>query len=133
MTRTDTHIDRGLSLAAEGNLNGLKALPNVISEINTCNAHGHTMLISACRAGQLAVVKWLLDNGADPNVTNFKGTTPLMYAKTAAFASGRCDVMDALLAAGADVDAVDNEGLTALDYTRARAEFIISYLLEKGT
>jgi len=59
-----------------------------------------------------AIVKMLLERGADANVGDAGGNTPLMAA-----ASHGCDrgVMRALIAAGARVDAVGKTGLTAFE------------------
>jgi len=41
---------------------------------------GNTALHIACHRGYLDIVKHLLDNGADKNVTDNDGDTPLHYA-----------------------------------------------------
>lgn len=55
-------------------------------------------------------VRYLLQNGADPNVTNKKKVTPLMAATQLSFAEGA----EALLAYKAKVDAQNSFGETAL-------------------
>ena len=132
MTRSAETVDDMLLLITQGDLAILKQDWPGALDVNTRGAKGWTPLIAACRGGHKAIVFWLLEKGADPNLSNAKGTTPLMYAKTAAFGSGDPAIMDALLAAGARIDAVDHSGQTALDYTRQRAEFLINYFEEKG-
>lgn len=89
---------------------------------------GRTPLMEACRSGDLSAVTRLIAEGADVNAANRNGTTPLMYAKTAAFGSGDLRIMQALMAAGADVAARDHVGKTALDYTRERAALVTAFL-----
>jgi hypothetical protein len=64
------------------------------------------------KAETKAVVKMLLERGADANAGDANGNTPLMAA-----ASHGCDreVMRALIAAGAKVDATSKTGLTAFE------------------
>jgi ankyrin repeat protein len=71
---------------------------------------------------------FLLMQGADPNKTNANGTTPLMFAKTAAFTYGDCEGMRILLEAGADKNARDKSGLTALEYTVRNAGMVREFL-----
>ena len=87
-----------------------------------------TPLMDACRAGNIEEVRRLLAEGADPNARNANGTTPFMYAKTAAFGSGDMTIMRMLVAAGADVGAKDRFGRTALDYAKANAARVIGFI-----
>ena len=56
-------------------------------------------------------VRDLIDRGADPNLRNWRGETPLHRA---AIRNPDLDVHRALIAAGADVNARDDTGATAL-------------------
>jgi ankyrin repeat protein len=49
-------------------------------DVNAQDDHWGTALHVAVQTGQLAVIKMLLDKGADPNVKNHKGFTPLELA-----------------------------------------------------
>jgi ankyrin repeat protein len=87
---------------------------------------GATPLLRAAKAGDVAAVKLLLAHGADPNLPNRHGVTPVMAAagldsneidtrgkfKTQQEAS---ETIELLVKAGADVNAVENRrGQTAL-------------------
>ena len=67
-------------------------------------------LISAARAGDLALVEALLDQGTDIEVRDDIGRTALMYAST----MGRAAVVETLLDRGAALEARDNSGWSAL-------------------
>lgn len=72
-----------------------------------------------------AVVKLLLQAGAEVDARNLNGDTPLHYAASL----GRMEVMPLLLKAGADVNALDRNGHTALDNCKPQA---CEILLEHG-
>lgn len=69
-----------------------------------------TCLQVAAHQGQMAVVKKLLEMGADLNIKDDVGDTALHYA---AFGS-HSGIMDVLLGAGADINAVNHSMCTAL-------------------
>lgn len=120
--------DEVIALAGAGDVAGLAEALDLGSDPDARGARGWTPLIAAARNGHIEVVDLLLGRGVSPDRTNPNGTTPLMYAKTHAFASGDFSVMDALLKAGADINAVDAAGLTVLDYTEDRSAALIAWL-----
>lgn len=73
----------------------------------------------------------LLRAGADPNMADSNGRTPLIHAS---IGNGRLvQTVPQLLLFGADINHRDNKGKTALDYALESAEDeIASYLLEMG-
>ena len=86
---------------------------------------GSTPLLRAAKAGDVAAVRLLLDHGANPNLANIQGVTPLMAA--AGLGSNEIDTrgrfktqpeqvasIDLLVKAGAEVNAQDRNGQTAL-------------------
>jgi len=70
----------------------------------------------AAYRNDLAAVRRLLDEGADPNAANRFGVTPLHEAATV----GNAEMLEAMLSAGGDANAVFGEGETVL-MTAARA------------
>lgn len=80
---------------------------------------GWTPLTAACYYGYPDVVRLLLQNGADPNVHDLNGGTPLMKAVTlgtyenkSAILAHKADIVQLLLAAGADPNVKDSFGDT---------------------
>ncbi len=69
-----------------------------------------TGLFLAAGYGHHAVVKMLLNAGADPNVRAYNGKTPLINASGA----GHESVIDTLIASGADVNAVTDNNDSAI-------------------
>jgi ankyrin repeat protein len=94
-------------------------------------ATGYTALIAAGEAGNLEVVKLLLEKGADPNRRMVMGFTPLMMATQ----RGDVEAMRLLLAKGADLESREMRNATALILAASSDQAspeVIQLLLEKG-
>ena len=89
------------------------------------DSSGTTRLHKAAEYGQLSVVKFLLDNGADVNARSHFGYTPLHTAVL----SGRKNIVEVLLSRGAKVDVQDKEGKAPLHYAAERGYKAIAELL----
>ena len=97
-------------------LDKLPALLKNIAGINDRNERGWSPLIVAAYNGNFKVVEELLRLGANPNETNYKRTSALMYAKDHALKSGDKSIFDLLLKAGASLDHKDDSGKTLHQY-----------------
>ncbi|WP_264392688.1 ankyrin repeat domain-containing protein [Porphyrobacter sp. ULC335] len=74
-------------------------------------------------------IRFLLQRGADPNIRNKKGITPLQLATAMGFADG----VEALIKGGATVNVSDQTGETPLiAAVHARNVAMVRLLLEKG-
>ena len=102
---SDSHPTRDLNPAA---VEPLLASYDVNARIANGSFKGSTPLMLAARSGRSAgIVRLLLAAGAEVNVPDDTGYTPLLRAV-------RPDVFDLLVAAGADIRARSNDGFTAL-------------------
>jgi ankyrin repeat protein len=92
------------------------------------NPNGATLLMQAALYGRVEDVTWLLAHGANPNVADVEGLTPLIGALEDA---GK---VNALLAAGADVKARTADGQTAMLIASEEAcsADVVKLLLEHG-
>jgi ankyrin repeat protein len=107
---------------------------------------GTTPLIRAARTNDVAVMKALLDGGADPFLTLPDRTTALMIAAGQGYGGIRgegiriviptpesaIDAMTLLLDRGLDVDAFNNAGNTALHAAVGRGDSVVKFLASKG-
>lgn len=99
-------------------------------DVNAPDHTGTTPLLYAAGYGHPAMVRWLLDKGADPNGRHaFTGETPLLSAAY----YGNLAVVKILVERGADINIKSRNGYNALEYARkynfAEVEKI---LLENG-
>ncbi len=109
---------------------------NILSRI------GSTPFLQAAKLGDLALMRLLLEYGADASITTSDGATPLMAAAGVGIwqigenAGSNEDVFEAVkicFEAGNDVNAVDGNGYTALHGAAHRgANDIVRFLVQKG-
>jgi ankyrin repeat protein len=97
-------------------------------DVNCQNKDGDTALHIATRYDNLRCFEILLENGADCNIQNLDGMTPLCEAIDL---NGGFSYIQTLIAYGADVNISDQDGWTPLHYAYNRGNVkIIRYLLE---
>lgn len=103
---------------------------------------GQTPFLSAALAGDVTVMKLLLEHGADPNIHTFEGTSPLMAAAGVnwVYAQTYTESPESLLEAvklchqlGMDVNQKNSMGVTALMGAANRgSDAIIRFLVDQG-
>ena len=115
------------------------------------DSDGNTLLHIACKRSRIPAVKQLLMRGADLNVVNEKGKSPMHYAWQSASTelitsllhiacrTWQKDMVKQLIHYGADVNAVDCRGNTPLHLACCRGsesydlcQSVIAMLLDKG-
>jgi hypothetical protein len=93
------------------------------AQVNIKDKNGDDALMGAAsafcyepsaRKAQAQIIKLLIANGADPNLHDDRGLTPLMALTT----YGNTDAATILLDAGVQVEAKDQAGMTALDHAK---------------
>ncbi len=103
---------------------------------------GQTPFLTAALAGDVTVMRLLLDHGADPSIATFGGTTPLMAAAgvnwvvSQTYTESPAALLEAVklcVELGNDVNAVNSMGLTAIHGAANRgSDDIIEYLASRG-
>ncbi|MFD2718418.1 formyltransferase family protein [Hymenobacter monticola] len=107
----------------------VEAVLPYVPDLEVRTRQGWTPLMKAAYANHLPIAKALLAAGADVNATTKKGTSVLMYAKTAAAQSGNLALVEYLLLTGADVNAKDITGKSVLDYAELEGNPAVVALL----
>lgn len=88
----------------------------------------HSAAANRSAETSLPLCKTLLEGGADPNVAQAGGWTPLHQAAT----HGRMAVVELLLAHGAKVETESDDNRTAADMAKVKGHSEIQALLEKA-
>ena len=106
-----------LDAAEEGDLPKVQALlkgGRAIDERDSRIKFGWTPLIAAIYQGNTNVVHYLIASGANVNLPDNSGETPLMWAT--ARGDGGLDIVKDLISHGADVNAKDGMGASVVSY-----------------
>ena len=113
-----------------------------LGDLSWVDFTGQTPFLRAALSGDFAVMKLLLDKGADPNIPTFSGTTALMAAAgvnwviNQTFTEDPTTQIEALklcLEKGADVNAANSMGLTPVFGAANRgADNLLAFLVERG-
>lgn len=122
-------LDDILFLAETGQTKKIEKLQKLGLNIFEKNDKGWDALIVAAYYEQLEMCKWLLSQGANVNTTNYNGTSPLMYAMSAASQSGNMQVMSCLIENGANIHHKDFAEKSLIEYAQeSGADFIVDFL-----
>jgi ankyrin repeat protein len=104
-------VEKLIAEAMTGNLSGLRELVANGTDVNLTNRLGVTPLMVACQWNHLEIVRFLLDKGADIELSGRScGRNALMYACL----SGNARLVELILQRGAWIDATDCTGRTPL-------------------
>jgi ankyrin repeat protein len=117
-------------------------LLNITGSLEWVDFTGQTPFLTAALAGDVTVMKLLLEHGADPHIATFEGTTPLVAAAGVNWVVSQTwtEAPEQLLEAvklchelGMDVNHANSMGLTALHGAANRgSDAIIRFLVAKG-
>jgi len=109
---------------------------------NVLNRLGSTPFLQAAKLGDVALMRVLLEHGADPSIKTDEGATPLMAAagvgiwqlgESAGTNEDAFEAVKLCYELGNDVNAVDVNGYTALHGAAHRgSNEIVTFLVEKG-
>ena len=120
---SDTPEGRLFKAAWTGDVSTLRGM-NI--DVNLKDAIGRTSLHIAAEKGNMDVVMFLIENGANVNVADVNGNTPLVFIINKA---GNLKVIQRLLEKGARVNVQNRTGETALMYAAWHGHSTIVQLL----
>ncbi|MDA3838253.1 MAG: ankyrin repeat domain-containing protein [Candidatus Delongbacteria bacterium] len=114
--------------AYNGNIKQINNFISASIDVNTMNYLGRSALHYASERGNIELVEILINNGADVNLKDKNGVTPLMEAS-----EKNVELVKSLLNAGADVNLYSNYRKNALIYAveKDRGD-IVKFLLGNG-
>jgi ankyrin repeat protein len=105
------------------------------NDINAKDEEGNTALHKAVKSFLIQDIRTLLDQGADPNVKDSQGRTPLMYVGIWGDyqEEHKMEIAKLLVEKGSDVNAVDSYGDDVLTFLTAyNLPRITEYLISQG-
>ena len=119
-----------LAAAGSGALQSVKLLASGCADLNKPREpSGATPVFLAAQTGHLAVVDWLIENGADKDRANNTGATPVYVASQ----NGKLDVVRLLIEKGAGKDTATDTGATPVYIASQQGRLdIVRLLIEKG-
>lgn len=125
-SREDTPLPPLIQASVDGDLVGVtNALANG-ADVDETDAHGMTALSFSLRRGDLTIAHFLVERGANVNVTD--GRIPALHD---AVAIGDMGLIQMILERGADIQVQDREtGDSVL--MRAQSEEVIRLLVQRG-
>ena len=106
-------VDALYEAAGAGDTTQVTALLESGVNVNARTSDDSYALNKAAVMNQVETMRVLLARGADPNVQNGQGDTPLVCATK--YAGGEAATMQMLIQAGTDLSLKDEDGNTALD------------------
>ncbi len=106
--------------AGNGDSTQVTALLDSGVDVNGRIRTGSYALNNAAVENEIEVIKILLERGANPNVQNLQGDTPLICATK--YAGGKPATLKLLIEAGTDSAIKDDDGNTALDYAKEKEQ-----------
>jgi uncharacterized protein len=136
-------IDRGANVNARTKeVPPTRRFVTPLGDLSWVDFTGQTAFLRAALAGDITVMRLLLEKGADPNIPTFAGTTALMAAAGVNWMTGQTftESKEALMEAvqlcldkGGDVNAKNSMGVTAVIGAANRgSDDILEFLVKKG-
>ena len=118
-----------LQATARGHVDTIqRVLTNFMVNINFLTKRKESALITAAENNHNDVVQLLLDRGADPNMADQDGFTPLFFAVQ----DGFIDVVQTLLDRGAEPNMVNHDGHTPIEWAATDGhEDVVRLLLDR--
>ena len=107
--------------ARNNNLENLIVALKNIEMVDLRNNKGWNALVIACYEGSYEAVIALIEAGANPSTTNYKGTSALMYAFDFYTRSSDLTIFKYLLNSGADKSSKDYKNKSLVDYLQERS------------
>ena len=94
--------------------------------VNAQDENGYSPMHAAASYGEIAIIHFLLSNGADINIRDGDGDTPLLFCETP-------EVFEVLVAGGADTEATNAAGKGIVDICMEdENEVMVNYFVSKG-
>lgn len=125
-------FDRIFEAAMNEDLDFLNYCKDLGYDISEKNNKGWDVLILAAYNERFRSMNWFLKNGINPNTSNYKGTTALMYSMTAASVSSNLEGIEMLIKFGANPYLCDHSGYSLHYYAKKYGNSKVIEFLERN-
>jgi len=136
-------LDRGANVNARTReVPPIRRFVTPLGDLSWVDFTGQTPFLRAALAGDITVMRLLLEKGVDPNIATFAGTTALMAAAGVNWMTGQTfteskeasmEAVQLCLDNGGDVNAKNSMGVTAVIGAANRgSDDILEFLVKKG-
>lgn len=119
------NLDDILEVCKSGTIEELKKISFTDRILFEKNQKGWSPIIVAAYNGNVDLVKWLVEAGADINDRNNNGTTVIMYYKEYMSRSRDFSRLEELINLGADLSLSDHAGKTVFDYINNSSDSLL--------
>jgi ankyrin repeat protein len=114
-----------------GDIDVARELLALGTPVDFADGNGITMLGRSVLNNEVEMAKMLIERGANVNVGDKLGMTPLLWAASSNF--GDAEMIELLLKSGAKTDARNKDGLTPLQLARKYNHTALIPALERGS
>ncbi len=129
LKKKDLEMNDMIGAIIRNDITGVKQLIDSGTDINKQDGAGFTALHFACQENNIELVELLIERGAELEIRDVYGNTPLIRAVSSFRGNG--EVIDYLLSKGADMNVKNDYGHSAIEWAKNVGNYNIVQFFEK--
>ncbi len=129
LKKKDLEMNDMIGAIIRNDITAVKQLLDSGTDINKQDGAGFTALHFAAQENNFGIAKLLIERGADLEIRDVYGNTPLIRAVSSS--KGKGEIIDLLLQHGADMNVKNDYGVSALEDAKNIGNYNIFQFFEK--